>query len=115
VTEAEARRLREFLRLTFPALAAAEIVTTRVCLYCDTWDGHFWIDRDPEREGLVLATGDSGHGFKFAPLLGKWVADALEGEPNPMLFKFRWRPEARPPQSAEAARYQAGSVRFNRL
>jgi glycine/D-amino acid oxidase-like deaminating enzyme len=116
VTPHETEQLRAFLATTFPALAAAEIVYTRVCLYSDTWDGHFWIDRDPQREGLVLATGDSGHGFKFAPLLGEWIADAVEGRPNPILPKFRWRPEVHPPRGEEAARYQpGGSVAVNRL
>lgn len=84
----------------------APIVATLVCLYCDTWDGYFWIAPDPEREGLVMATGGSGHGFKFAPLLGAWIADAVEDRPNPLLPKFRWRPEVRPPRSEEAARLQ---------
>jgi glycine/D-amino acid oxidase-like deaminating enzyme len=115
VTEGETQHLRQFLAGTFPALAAAEIVYTRVCLYCDTGDGHFWIAPDPEREGLVLATGDSGHGFKFAPLLGEWIADALEGRPNPILPKFGWRSERRPAPGAETARHQPGGVRVNRL
>jgi len=106
VTEAETRRLRTFLADTFPVLADAPIVYTRVCIYCDTWDGHLWIAPDPEREGVVVATGGSGHAFKFAPVLGGIIADATEGRPNPILHKFRWRPEVRPPKTEEAARYQ---------
>src|SRR5439155_309646 len=67
VTPQDEQNLREFLSSTFPALADAPIVNTRICLYCDTSDGHFWIAPDPERPGLIVATGDSGHGFKFAP------------------------------------------------
>jgi glycine/D-amino acid oxidase-like deaminating enzyme len=107
VSAQETERLREFLRGTFPALADAPIVYTRLCLYCDTWDGHFWIAPHPIRPGLVLATGGSGHGFKFAPLLGEWIADAAESRPSPLLPKFGWRPHARPTRSEEAARYQA--------
>jgi glycine/D-amino acid oxidase-like deaminating enzyme len=106
VTADETARLRQWLSEKLPALADAPITYTRVCLYCDTWDGHFWIAPDPEREGLVMATGGSGHGFKFAPVLGQWIADAVEGRPNPMLVKFRWRPDVRPPRSEEAARFQ---------
>ncbi len=106
VTAQETARLRQWLSEKLPALADAPIVHTRVCLYCDTWDGHFWIARDPDRPGLVMATGGSGHGFKFAPVLGGWIADAVEDRPNPALAKFRWRPEARPPRSEEAARFQ---------
>ncbi len=105
VTPGEEKDLREFLSWTFPELADAPIVYTRICLYCDTSDGHFWIAPDPERPGLILATGDSGHGFKFAPVLGELIADATEGKPNPLLQKFRWRPEVRLERGQEAARF----------
>ena len=93
VTPQEEQNLRDFLSSTFPALADAPIVYTRICMYCDTNDGHFWIAPDPERPGLIVATGDSGHGFKFAPVLGEIIADAVEEKANPLLQKFRWRPE----------------------
>lgn len=106
VTAAETADLRAFLAERCPALAEASITYTRVCLYCDTWDGHFWIAPHPERPGLVVAAGDSGHGFKFAPVLGGLIADAVEGRANPYLDKFRWRPNVRPTRSDEATRYQ---------
>ena len=104
VTVEDEKNLREFLASTFPSLANAPIVYTRVCMYSDTHDGHFWIARDPEREGLVVAAGDSGHGFKFAPVLGEIIADALEGKDNPLLDKFRWRPEMRAGTGTDVAR-----------
>ncbi len=106
VTAADEKNLREFLASTFPSLADAPIVHTRICMYCDTHDGHFWIARDPEREGLVVAAGDSGHGFKFAPMLGEIIADAVEGKDNPLLDKFRWRPEVRAGSGTDVARFQ---------
>jgi len=105
VTPQEEKDLREFLSWTFPTLADAPIVYKRICLYCDTHDGHFWIAPDPERIGLIVATGDSGHGFKFAPVLGEIIADAAEGKSNPLLEKFRWRPEIQAGQQKEAARF----------
>jgi len=104
VTADDEKKLREFLASTFSSLVDAPIVYARVCMYCDTHDGHFWIARDPEREGLVVAAGDSGHGFKFAPVLGEIIADATEGKGNPILEKFRWRPEVRPGTATDAAR-----------
>ncbi|HEX3420147.1 MAG TPA: FAD-dependent oxidoreductase, partial [Candidatus Udaeobacter sp.] len=104
VTADDEKNLREFLASTFPSLADAPIVYSRVCMYCDTHDGHFWIARDPQREGLVVAAGDSGHGFKFAPVLGEIIADAVEGTDNPLLDKFRWRPEVRAGTAIDAAR-----------
>ncbi len=106
VTSEEEENLREFLSSTIPALTDAPIVYSRRCFYCDTNDGHFWIAPDPERPGLIIATGDSGHGFKFAPVLGEIIADAVEGKSNPLLQKFRWRPEVKSGAAKEAARFR---------
>jgi len=106
VTSEEKENLREFLSWAFPALADAPIVYTRVCMYCETHDGHFWIARDPEREGLVIAAGDCGHGFKFAPVLGEIIADAVERKSNPILEKFRWRPEVSAGVGTDVARFR---------
>ena len=105
VTPEEEEDLRVFLKSTIPSLADAPIVYTRICMYCDTNDGDFWIAPDPERPGLIIVTGDGGHGFKFAPVLGEITADAVEGKPNPILKKFRWRPEIKAGGTKEAARF----------
>ena len=102
VNDEEIVCLRRFLSETFPDLVDAPIVATRLCLYCDTRDEHFWIDRHPERRGLVVAAGGSGHGFKFGPLLGGLVADAMEGRP---VAKFRWRSFAPDASGEEEARH----------
>lgn len=99
-TVAEARR---FLAKTFPALADAPLVTTRLCAYCDTFDGHFWIDADPHRPGLVVAAGGSGHAFKFAPVLGERVAAAVEGRRDAIEPRFWWRAPGGP-EGKEGAR-----------
>lgn len=106
VTSEDEENLRKFLSWAFPALAEAPIVYTRVCMYCETHDGNFWIAPDPEREGLLIATGDCGHGFKFAPLLGQIIADAVEGKSDPLLEKFRWRPEIPAGASTDVARFR---------
>jgi glycine/D-amino acid oxidase-like deaminating enzyme len=105
VTPEDEKNLREFLSSTFPALADAPIAYSRICMYCDTHDGHFWIARDPDRQGLVIAAGDCGHGFKFAPVLGEIIADAVEEKPNPILEKFRWRPEVPAGSGMDVARH----------
>jgi glycine/D-amino acid oxidase-like deaminating enzyme len=89
-----------------PSLADAEIVHQRLCPYCDTQDGDFWIAAHPRLGGLVVAAGGSGHGFKFGPLLGELACAALEGRPDPLLETFRWRPDLRLPAGREAARWQ---------
>lgn len=96
--------LRSFLRQRIPGLADAPVEHTRLCLYSDSQDGDFWLCRHPKRRGLVIAAGGSGHGFKFAPLLGPLIADLVDERPNPWLKRFRWRPELRVNQAHEAAR-----------
>ncbi|HUG09909.1 MAG TPA: FAD-dependent oxidoreductase [Opitutaceae bacterium] len=89
--EGEEARYRAFLSETFPSLADAPVVATRVCLYCDTFDYAFWIDHDPQHSGLIVAAGDSGHGLKFTPILGGIIADVVERKPNPWVGRYRWR------------------------
>ncbi len=104
VIPAETAALQAFLRETFPELAESPIVAKIQCFYSDTRDGHWWIDRDPDRPGLTVAAGDSGHAIKFAPVLGDLIADALEGRPNPRLARFHWRPDLAPGAGQEMAR-----------
>ena len=87
----EEERYRAFLRETFPILADAPLHATRVCLYCDTFDGAFWIDHDPDHPNLIVAAGDSGHAFKFTPVMGQIIADVVERKPNPWASRYRWR------------------------
>lgn len=100
----EEERFREFLRGTFPALADAPVLLSKTCLYCDTFDGNFWMGHDPARPGLVVAAGDSGHGFKFAPVMGGLIADVVEEKPNPFTTRFAWR--ERNAAATEGARAQ---------
>lgn len=58
----------------------ARIVRSATCLYTLTPDEHFIVDRHPQFSNVVFAAGFSGHGFKFAPLIGAALADlAQEG------------------------------------
>ncbi|WFD33822.1 hypothetical protein MCUN1_000642 [Malassezia cuniculi] len=55
----------------------AEVHATRICWYCDTRDENFLIDFHPLVDGLLVASGDSGHGFKFLPVLGRLIMSRL--------------------------------------
>ena len=103
VSDAHIRRARAFLAEAMPTLVDAPVVGTRICLYCDAVDGDLLIAADPAREGLVVASGGSGHGFKFAPMIGQIVADVVEGRANRWSHRFRWRTSAAP--GAEQARF----------
>jgi len=101
----QAAALRDFLRESFPALADAPIVHTRLCVYCDTIDEHFWIAPHPTHPHVVVATGGSGHAFKFGPALGPLIADIATGVAHPLAPRFRWRPELVTASRGDAARH----------
>jgi len=55
----------------------------KTCLYAVTPDHHFILDQHPEHENVLLAGGFSGHGYKFATVVGEVMTDlALEGKSN---------------------------------
>ncbi|OQE40850.1 hypothetical protein PENCOP_c005G00303 [Penicillium coprophilum] len=85
---------RVALRQLLPRFAEREFVDTRVCWYTDTPTGDFIVSYHPEHEGLFLATGGSGHGFKFFPVIGDKIVDALEGTLDSELSKMWTWPEA---------------------
>lgn len=55
--------------------ARGPIVSMRICMYTNSPDSHFIIGRHPQRESAVIACGFSGHGFKFASVVGEILAD----------------------------------------
>jgi sarcosine oxidase len=71
-----------------------QVIRHSVCMYTMTPDEHFVIDRSPRSENVVFAAGFSGHGFKFAPVVGSVLADlALDGKTaEPIGFLSASRP-----------------------
>jgi sarcosine oxidase len=60
--------------------AAETFREAKPCMYSLTPDGNFVIDRHPKHANVILCGGFSGHGFKFAPVVGEIGADlALDG------------------------------------
>lgn len=89
---AEAERdLRQGLRnmVPWPELRDRPWTHSRICWYTDTATGDFLITYHPHWDGLFLATGGSGHGFKFLPVLGEKIADTIEKN-YPADFKEKW-------------------------
>ncbi|MEM1126877.1 MAG: N-methyl-L-tryptophan oxidase [Bacteroidota bacterium] len=52
-------------------------LATKVCMYTMTPDEHFILDRLPDGPPVWVAAGFSGHGFKFAPVMGEALADLV--------------------------------------
>src|SRR3989442_9733336 len=71
---------RAFWRAFVPELADAPLASSRLCVYDNTPDEDFLIGR--ASSGVVLCTGFSGHGFKFAPIVGRLCAQIVCGEPT---------------------------------
>lgn len=72
-------RLRNFLARYVPA-AAGTFRAAKSCIYTRTRAEDFILDTHPDDSRIVLASPCSGHGFKFAPVIGEILADlALHG------------------------------------
>jgi sarcosine oxidase/L-pipecolate oxidase len=85
-------QMRRNLRRVLPELADRPFCYTRLCWDADTADRHFLVTPHPSHKGLFLATGGSAHGFKFLPIVGKYVADLLEGTLHPeIVSQWQWR------------------------
>src|SRR5207302_6889584 len=76
--------LRQFL-----PQADGPVLSMRVCLYTNSPDSHFIIDRHPAHANVTLACGFSGHGFKFCSVVGEVLADlAGRGETSQPIGLF---------------------------
>jgi sarcosine oxidase len=76
VREDEIAVVREQLAAFVPA-AAGPFLRAAPCMYTNTPDEHFVIGRHPAHARVALAGGFSGHGYKFAPVVGEIVAALL--------------------------------------
>lgn len=71
--------LREAIRRYFPDADGATLAM-KTCLFTNSPDEQFILDVHPEYPQVSIAAGFSGHGFKFAPVIGEVMADfALDG------------------------------------
>ncbi len=90
----EAEPVLEMASRFLPALAGPlpgaldRVSELKTCLYTMSPDEHFIIDCHPEWENLVIATGFSGHGFKFAPVIGEALADLAMFGKSPLPIDF---------------------------
>lgn len=115
------RACRQALREILPLFAERPFARTRICWYSDTYvtqpplscirfvlsytktkdspvnspTGDFLISYHPSHANLFLATGGSGHGYKFFPVLGDQIVDALEGRLDAELQQLWKWPEQR--------------------
>jgi sarcosine oxidase len=88
VTAMDEQPVRQFIREHLPA-GDGPLAQGSVCIYTLTPDRHFVIDRHPNHANVAIAAGFSGHGFKFAPVIGEILADlALSGVTDQSIEMF---------------------------
>jgi sarcosine oxidase len=79
VQPADVTLLHQVVRDCFPAVGRTPLLT-KTCLFTNTPDEHFILDRLPEAPAVVVAHACSGHGFKFSSVIGEIVAElTLDG------------------------------------
>ena len=81
--------VRAVLERHMPALAG-RLIRGQTCVYTNTPDFHFIIDHHPADENVLLVSACSGHGFKYAPVVGEAVTQLLlDGQSKLDLSFFR--------------------------
>ncbi|MEI4832546.1 N-methyl-L-tryptophan oxidase [Bacillus sp. FJAT-53711] len=82
------KEIRSFLRKYMPS-ANGPLAEGRTCFYTLTPDEHFILDQHPEYPHMFISAGFSGHGFKFASVVGEVISQVItKGESYYDLTKF---------------------------
>ncbi|KAM0752595.1 FAD dependent oxidoreductase [Meredithblackwellia eburnea MCA 4105] len=68
------------LQTVYPELAKKGWTGSRLCWYSDRKSGDWLIDYHPSYPSLFLATGCSGHAFKFLPVIGSLILSGISGK-----------------------------------
>jgi sarcosine oxidase len=69
--------LRDFAAKHFPD-GAGPTMALHPCMFTNSPDEHFILDRHPDHPQVTLAAGFSGHGYKFCSVIGEIMADLVE-------------------------------------
>ncbi|CAK7232851.1 hypothetical protein SCUCBS95973_008397 [Sporothrix curviconia] len=86
------KEMRAFVADIAPELADRAFVSTKMCWDAIAKDLNFRICPFPEARNLYVATMGSNHGFKFLPVIGKYVVDMIEGSLDAdLLDLWRWK------------------------
>ena len=92
VSQSEIDCMQHLVASFLPALTGPCLESV-VCMYTNTPDCHFLIDRHPAHPQVLLVSPCSGHGFKFSAAIGEVVADLVANGRSSFdlsLFRFRW-------------------------
>ncbi|RAS78331.1 N-methyl-L-tryptophan oxidase [Priestia endophytica] len=80
IYEEEVEMMREYLAKGIPQLNG-RFLQGKTCMYTNTPDEHFVVSLHPNHPQVAVAAGFSGHGFKFASVVGEILSDlVIKGE-----------------------------------
>ncbi|XP_043855837.1 peroxisomal sarcosine oxidase isoform X3 [Dromiciops gliroides] len=88
---ADVQILSSFVRDYLPSLQPRPAIMER-CMYTNTPDQNFILDRHPKHANIVIGAGFSGHGFKLSPVVGKVLYELSTGSTlsyDPTPFQIR--------------------------
>jgi len=87
VRESDLEPIRDFARANLFGVTD-DVVTACVCMYTNTPDERFLVSTPAELPGVTVLSACSGHGFKFAPVIGELMAGSiLDGEALPAIIR----------------------------
>jgi len=93
IVSGEVDAMRGLVRRYLPR-ADGPLRSATVCLYTNTPDEHFWIDRHPAHPQVLIASPCSGHGFKFSSAIGEILSELVgtgKSQFDLSLFGNRWK------------------------
>lgn len=81
--------LRDFAAKVFPE-GSGPTMSLKTCMFTNSPDEHFILDMHPDYRQVSIAAGFSGHGYKFASVIGEIMADlAIDGQTKLPISLFR--------------------------
>ena len=110
VSPAEVEQARELTDHLLPGVVGDHL-RSAVCMYTNTLDGHFVVDRHPQHQNVILASPCSGHGFKFMIALGEVAADLVDGA-RPRFDMTTFRLDRLTDPDEAQFRVRTGATRF---
>ena len=76
ITKLDEIALRSAIKKYFP-LANGNVINFKTCMFTNTPDEHFIIDKHPKFSQVFIAGGFSGHGFKFTTVIGEIISQMI--------------------------------------
>ncbi|EIN09729.1 FAD dependent oxidoreductase [Punctularia strigosozonata HHB-11173 SS5] len=102
VPDESVKTMSKVIQSMLPRFTDRPQLDQKMCWCTDTADRYWLITPYPGYKNLTIASGDSGHCFSFLPVVGKWIADLLEGKLDEELAqKWRWRPGVGDPSHSD--------------